>query len=64
MIQTFIDQLRANFYRRLERKTNWGRNELKLEFEQAVSEALAELYESQQGTDKPYQPPKDPELLF
>lgn len=37
----FIKLLRAMFYARLEAKTGWGRNDLKVEFEQAAAEALA-----------------------
>jgi len=54
MIQQFITQLRANFYARLERKTGWGKEELKLEFEQAVSETLAKMANGQMSAQLNY----------
>jgi len=37
-----IDLIRENFKRRLSQKTGWGRVELMLEFEIAVTNALAQ----------------------
>jgi len=37
-----IDLIRENFKRRLSQKTGWGRVELMLEFEIAVTDALAQ----------------------
>lgn len=37
-----VDGVRREFFGRLNRKTGWGRNELKLEFEGAVLDALIE----------------------
>lgn len=35
-----IDELRKAFHKRLQTKTNWGRNQIILEFERAVIEVL------------------------
>lgn len=36
-IKDIIDDLRTNFFRQLQRKTGWGKEEVKLEFEKAIS---------------------------
>lgn len=38
-----INILKDAFYKRLEKKTGWGRNEIKKEFEQAEIETLSEM---------------------
>ena len=43
MTKKLIELLKANFNQRLQRKTNWGRNELLAEFEIAISESLLML---------------------
>lgn len=40
-MELILQHVRANFYERLERKTGWGREELKIEFERAMTSALA-----------------------
>ena len=35
-----IDAIRQEFFERIERKTGWGKEELKKEFEQAIADAL------------------------
>lgn len=37
-IKSFIEKLRMNFYKRLDRKTGWGKVELREEFEQALTD--------------------------
>lgn len=39
----FIDYLRSDFYKKLSRKTGWGKNEIISVFEKCVSDTLAEL---------------------
>lgn len=36
----YIIHLRTHFASRISRKTGWGKNELAMEFEQAITEAL------------------------
>ncbi len=43
MNEEFVELLREEFHKRLERKTGWGKEELKLEFERAVSAAIVRL---------------------
>lgn len=43
----FINYLRDKFYLALEAKTNWGRNDLKMEFERVIGRLLAELLEKE-----------------
>lgn len=43
MNKTLVDKLTDAFYRRLQAKTGWGRNEVFREFQAAVAEALAAL---------------------
>lgn len=38
-----IDKIREKFYKRVDGKTGWGKNELKAEFEKAIADALAEI---------------------
>jgi hypothetical protein len=40
-MELILQHVRANFYERLERKTGWGREELKIEFERSMTSALA-----------------------
>jgi hypothetical protein len=40
-LSEFIETLRQTFHRELSAKTGWGREELKLAFERAVSNTLA-----------------------
>jgi hypothetical protein len=48
-----IELIRERFYERLAHKTGWGRNELKLEFEAAITEALSQcLDEFFQASDR------------
>jgi len=41
--QQFIETLRSVFYDRLNRKTSWGKEELKLEFERAISDTFGDF---------------------
>jgi len=42
-----IDLIRENFYERLEHKTGWGRTQLRIEFEAAIADALAQFLDEQ-----------------
>lgn len=44
-ITEVLDALRATFFKRLQCKTGWGKVELKLEFERAVSDTMAALWD-------------------
>ena len=39
--EELVKQIREEFYAAIGRKTGWGKEELKLEFERAVANALA-----------------------
>jgi hypothetical protein len=41
--ETLIKVIREEFYAAVERKTGWGKEELKLEFERSVSNGLARM---------------------
>lgn len=41
-LSEFLNVLREKFYAELSTKTGWGREELKLAFERAISNALAQ----------------------
>jgi hypothetical protein len=43
--ERFIRTLREKFIIRLSRKNSWGKNEIELEFERAVSETLSSIME-------------------
>ena len=43
MLLKFIELLKEDFLARLSKKTGLGKNELRLEFEQSISVALAKL---------------------
>ena len=45
-----IDLIREKFKRRLSQKTGWGRVELMLEFEIAITDALAQCLDEQIGS--------------
>lgn len=40
-LSTFLEYLRQAFHKELSAKTGWGREELKMAFERAVSDTLA-----------------------
>lgn len=42
-ISKFIDLVADRFKERLQRKTGWGKNEVQLELQKAISQALADL---------------------
>ena len=42
----YCQRLRHNFFQRLERKTGWGKEELKKEFYEATQETLMELIDA------------------
>jgi len=42
-IKEFVESLRQEFHQELAAKTGWGREQLKLAFERAVSNALAKI---------------------
>jgi len=46
-----IDLIRENFKRRLSQKTGWGRVELMLEFEIALTDALAQCLDEYEKGD-------------
>jgi hypothetical protein len=41
-LSEFLETLREKFYAELAAKTGWGREELKIAFERAISDALAQ----------------------
>ena len=41
-VSDFLEALREKFYAELSAKTGWGRGKLKVEFERAISNALAQ----------------------
>ncbi len=41
-LSNFLKALREKFYAELSAKTGWGREELKIAFERAISDALAQ----------------------
>lgn len=43
----FVEDLRKEFYACIEIKTNWGKEQLKLEFERATIRVLARYLEGQ-----------------
>lgn len=45
MIKKFIDKFKLNLSMRLTEKTSWGRNDLMLVIEEAISKTLAEFLE-------------------
>jgi hypothetical protein len=40
-LSVFVESLRQEFHKELSAKTGWGREELKVAFERAISNALA-----------------------
>ena len=44
-ISIYKQRLRDTFYKRLERKTGWGEEEVKKEFEEASEEVVLEMLE-------------------
>ena len=46
-ISTYRQKLRDTFYKRIERKTGWGKEEVKKEFEQAGEEVILEMLEEE-----------------
>lgn len=44
-ISDYRQKLRDEFYKRLERKTGWGKEEIKKEFEQAGETVILEMLE-------------------
>ena len=53
MNRKLIDLIRREFFKRLERKTGWGRNDLKLEFEAAIADALAAYLDTSPAPQQP-----------
>ena len=47
-----IRLLRKHFEGKLQKKTGWGRNELIAQFDQAATDALAELLDDQQSRNE------------
>lgn len=43
MNQRFLELLREEFYKELSRKTGWGRNEIAIIFDQAVSNSAVKI---------------------
>lgn len=43
MFKSFIETLKENFKKRLQQKTNWGKNEVIQEFEKALIEVIVEF---------------------
>lgn len=47
-IAEYRQRLRDMFYQRLERKTGWGKEEVKREFEEAGEQVVLEMLEEQE----------------
>lgn len=47
-----IKKIEEKFYKALDKKTNWGRNELKMEFQMAKAEAILEMIDDEDIKDK------------
>ena len=45
----FIKRVQDNFYKRLEAKNGWGKNEIKQQHEQAVAEELIKYMDELEG---------------
>lgn len=43
-LMTFLTKLEADFFGRLDRKTGWGKNEVKKEFNEALRNTLVTTY--------------------
>ena len=41
LVNELISEIRWNFFKRIDRKTGWGKKELKLEFEIAVNDVIS-----------------------
>lgn len=52
MNQKLLDLIRKKFHERLQAKTGWGRIDVLVEYDRAVSEALAELLDEIQSQSK------------
>ena len=50
-ILEYRQRLRDSFFERLERKTGWGKEEVKKEFEQAGEEVILEMLEEDEVND-------------
>lgn len=48
-ISTYRQRLRDAFYKRLDKKTGWGRLEIKKEFEEVGEEVLMEMLDEEEG---------------
>jgi hypothetical protein len=48
-IKDILDDLRIHFYNRLNRKTGWGKEELKLEFEKAISDTMIQAWDRKEA---------------
>ena len=51
-MKTLIELLREEFKQRLSRKTNWGRNEVWLEFEISISNATLKRLDQERKHNK------------
>jgi len=43
-LMTFLGRLEAEFFRRLDRKTGWGKKEVKAEFTESIKNVLITTY--------------------
>jgi len=47
----FLTYLRESYFERLDRKTGWGNQEVRFEFEQAINDAFAKMIDQQEDID-------------
>lgn len=47
-----LNELQINFYKKLDKKTGWGKEEVKREFERALAEILIEELGKQREKEK------------
>ena len=48
-IEQFVNMFRQTFYANLNQKTNWGRNQIREEFERSLSQAMMRVNSEGQG---------------
>ena len=54
-----INQVKEVFFGRLERKTGWGKEEVKRQFEQALSDVLMDRLDDGPDSELSYEPEDD-----
>lgn len=49
-IKDILDDLRNHFFDRLKKKTGWGKEEVKIEFERAISDTMIAAWDKKDST--------------